>query len=513
MRAAGLDVRAYHVVNVALHLLNGVLLLALLRFHLSSGAAFAGALLWTLHPLDTEAVDYLTQRTELLLGTFYLGALVAVSRGRRAVAVLCCALGMACKESMVTAPLAVLLWERVYRYPSVRALLASERLFHGALVATWGVLLALLLLAPRSQSVGLDLHVSALDYAQSQLVAVAHYLRLAVWPHPLTPYYGPVAGVGLRETIASGLVVASALAAALALFWRSPRLGYPAVLFFLLLAPTSSFVPIATEFAAERRMYLPLAALVALAVAVAQTVTAPIAARAVTAVLAVAFAAATYARNNDYASAVTLWQSAVAATPGLSQAHVNLGIAQAEAGAYGEAVESYRRALELAPDDARAHYDLALALDRLGDRDGAVEHCERAVALEPRFEEAQLALARARLARGDRSAAAASLRAALAVNPDSAQLHIELAQLDLASSDPRALAEALEHARAASNATGGRDPTALHTLAAAEWSSGLRADALATQARAVELAASGATPEFRARLSEQLELYRRALAR
>ena len=412
---------------------------------------------------------------------------------------------------MVTAPLAVLLWERVYRYESMRELFARERRFHLALVGSWGVLLALLLLAPRSQSVGLGLHVSALGYAQSQLVAVAHYLRLALWPEPLTPYYGPVAGVGLREMIGSGLVVAGALAAAFALFWRSPRLGYPAVLFFLLLAPTSSSC---RSRPSSRRSggCLPLAALVALAVAAAQTVTAPIAARAATAVVAVAFAAATYARNADYASAVALWQSAVAATPGLSQAHVNLGIAHAEAGAYGEAVESYRRALELAPDDARAHYDLALALDGLGDRRRRRTARARG-RTRAALRGAQLALARARLARGDRSAAAASLRTSPRREPDSAQLHIELAQLDLASGDPRALAEALEHARAASHASGGRDPSVLHTLAAAEWSSGLRPDALATQARAVELAASGASPELRARLAEQLELYRQAVTR
>ncbi len=242
----GLDVRVYHAANLALHLLNGVLLLGLLRRHLAAGAAFAAALLWTVHPLNTEAVDYLTQRTELLLGTFYLGALYAVSRGRRGVAVLCCVLGMLCKESMVTAPVAVLLWERVYRYSSWRELFARERGFHAALAGTWIVLLAILWLAPRSQSVGFGLDVSALDYAQNQVVAVAHYLRLAVWPDPLAIYYGPVQPIEWGALVLPAGVVAAALAAALVLYWRAPRLGYPAVLFFLLLAPTSSFVPIAT---------------------------------------------------------------------------------------------------------------------------------------------------------------------------------------------------------------------------------------------------------------------------
>src|SRR5262249_4046734 len=162
-------------------------------------------------------------------------------------------------------------------------------------------------------------------------------------------------------------------------------------------------VPIATEVAAERRMYLPLAALVALGVALALQLRWParfaplarVAGALATAALALALGGATRARNADYASAVALWQSQVGALPSLSQGWVNLGIAHAEAGDFQSAVASYRRALELAPNDARAHYDLALALDRLGIPDAALEEYARAVELEPEFEIGQLALARA----------------------------------------------------------------------------------------------------------------------
>jgi len=523
---SGLDVGVYHVVNVALHLLNGALLLGLLRAHFDARAAFAGALLWTLHPLNTEAVDYLTQRTELLLGTFYLGTLYATSRNRRGVAVLCCALGMLCKESMVTAPVAVLLWQRAYRYGSWRDLFSKERAFHAALAGTWSLLLALLLLAPRSNSVGFGLGVSGVEYAQNQVVAVAHYLRLAVWPIPLAIYYGPVEAVELRDTIAPGLVVTTAIVAALALLLHAPRWGYPGVLCFLLLAPTSSFVPIATEVAAERRMYLPLAALVSLGVGASLEIGRRVAKRGpasrqrlvrvaggiATAALAAALGGVTYARNADYASAVALWRSQVAAKPDLAQGIVNLGIAYAEVGDDREAASAYRRALELRPDEPRTHYDLALALDGLGDADSALGHYERAVALEPRFEAGQLAFARARIARGDVAGGEAALRRALETLPNSALLRVELAQLLLSRSDARSLAEALDHARRAATETGERDPAILHTRAAAEWRSGLRAEALQTEERAVQRA-SGASPELASRLAEQLAQYRAALAR
>src|SRR5262249_14511315 len=178
----------------------------------------------------------------------------------------------------------------------------------------------------------------------------------------------------------------------------------PALLFFLLLAPTSSFVPIATEVAAERRMYLPLAALAALLVCLALRLRLPrrIGPIAVTA-LAAAAALATRARNEDYASAVALWQSQVAAKPELAQGFVNLGIAQAEAGDLAAAAVAYRQALALTPGDARAHYDLGPALAGMGESDGARSELARAVEIEPRFEAAALALAlaRAHAAHGD----------------------------------------------------------------------------------------------------------------
>ncbi len=85
----------------------------------SAKLAFAVALLWTLHPLNTEAVNYVTQRTELMMALFYLLTLYASSRawqaaragGWQPIAVVSCMAGMACKESMVTAPLMVVLYE------------------------------------------------------------------------------------------------------------------------------------------------------------------------------------------------------------------------------------------------------------------------------------------------------------------------------------------------------------------------------------------------------------------
>jgi hypothetical protein len=112
--------------------------------------AWVCALVWMVHPLQTEVVDYLTERTESMMGMFYLLTLYFSVRGWPILAVLSCGLGMASKESMVTAPLLVVAYDRVYRFDSLKqAFRARKRLYLG-LAATWLVLAALNWSGPRA---------------------------------------------------------------------------------------------------------------------------------------------------------------------------------------------------------------------------------------------------------------------------------------------------------------------------------------------------------------------------
>ena len=125
-----LNPRGYRLVNVGIHVLVVLLMFATLRralqlprtpASLASHAvdiSFAAALLWALHPLNTEVVNYVIERTESLMALCYLLTLYCSLRGWTIGAVLACAAGMLCKESMVTAPLMVLLIDRVLRFES-----------------------------------------------------------------------------------------------------------------------------------------------------------------------------------------------------------------------------------------------------------------------------------------------------------------------------------------------------------------------------------------------------------
>ena len=106
----------------------------------------------------------------------------------QALAVLSCGLGMACKESMVSAPLIVALYDRVYVFEKQRSR-ARRRIYIG-LAATWLVLAALNWSGPRAAVGGLSTGVSAWTYLLNQTVMIARYLRLAIWPRSLVVFYG-----------------------------------------------------------------------------------------------------------------------------------------------------------------------------------------------------------------------------------------------------------------------------------------------------------------------------------
>jgi tetratricopeptide (TPR) repeat protein len=365
-------------------------------------------------------------------------------RGWVALAVGASALGMASKAVMAAAPLLVLLHDRAFVAGSFRAALARRRGLYAGLAATWAILAALLATAPRAKSVGFGFDVGPLDYVAAQGPIVLGYLARAFWPAELVGDHGPLVATSLADTwpavaAVGALVVASAVLAAV-----RPRLGYAGAWVFLLLGPSSSVVPIVTEVGADRRMLLPLAALVALAVALAWRLLARVAraGAARTAGEALLFAAAavlllrTRAAAEPYASALAFWRAAVVERPAnprahynfadvlrargqdeaamreleetlrlsprYTDAHVNLGGLYAASGQYARAVEHLGRAAELRPGSAGIRYNLGLAWGAAGRTDLAAEALSEAVRLDPAHRAARLALARA-LARLERA--------------------------------------------------------------------------------------------------------------
>jgi tetratricopeptide (TPR) repeat protein len=437
----GLDPRGYHRTSFALHALSAGLLLGVARAalgrlgfgSLALPAAALAALLWALHPVQSEPVLYVTQRTELLLGACLLATLyasirhwTAASLRSRALwlgaAVAACFAGMASKESMAAAPVLVLLFDRAFFAGSLRAALRGSRALYAGLFASWLLLFWLNAEGPRADSAGFHLEVSPVSWWLTQSRIFWIYAKLVVWPWPLSIHYD----LPYLETLAEAwpwlLALAAVVAIAATALLRNRPLGFAAACAGALLAPPF-VVPIVTEMAAERRLYVPLAALLTLAVATAfrsaPTQRARVAVGAGCLLLAIGYAAIDTARTAQYRDELTLWTATVATQPTDPIARTNLGLALARAGRPDEAQRELERAIEIEPGDADLHFNLANLLADRGRSTDAIERYRTAIGLREDFPGAHVNLGVALAKAGRIDEAVAHLERAIALDPGS----------------------------------------------------------------------------------------------
>jgi Flp pilus assembly protein TadD len=331
------------------------------------------------------------------------------------------------KEVMVTAPVLILLFDRAFLAGSFAEAWSQRRGLHLALASTW-LILALLMLTTRIgvRGVGYGISHAWHDYLRIEAGAVLLYLRLALFPHPLVFDYGEEVQLPDTLTTVGHAAALAAIAALIVWHWRRrPLLTFLGAAFFILLAPTSSVVPVAGQPIAENRMYLPLAA-VAVLVTLGAFHTLGRHATAVVLATALALAGGTIRRNHDYRSELAIWsdtvakrptsgrahshyakavleagqpalarehwQTAIRLSPRLSEAHMNLGSLELQQGHIAEAIAAYEQALQLKPGNAVAQTNLGTALFQGGRREEAVAAYDQALRLRPGHLDARLNL-------------------------------------------------------------------------------------------------------------------------
>jgi tetratricopeptide (TPR) repeat protein len=491
----GLDVRGYHVGNVIIHALAALTLFGVVRRTLGllrgrsplaegpERSRWAGespfpsrassllppnlialsvALLWAVHPLHTGAVTYVVQRAESLCGLFYLLTLYCIVRGVGRVteqpsfgnrqvkdlpdwsnrlrlwfiaAVVSCLLAVGTKEVAASAPLVVLLFDRTFLAGSFREALRVRWRIHAALVISW-IPLAILVLTNRGRggSAGLGTELDSWTYLLTQAGAIVHYLRLSVWPNPLVFDHGTSLVSSFGEVWWQASAVLVLLVSSFWAILRKPRSGFLAATFFLLLAPSSSFMPVATQTVAEHRMYLPLAVLVAVAMLGVRRALETLAARRVifgglVAAVAIALGATTFVRNRVYLTELTLWEDTAAKRPNNPRARNNLGMAYSSAGRIDDAIAEFQRAIALQPNHAFAHFNLAVLLTGQEKWDAAVMHCRAALAADAGYVSARVNLGELLVRLGQTEEAIEHLQAALAIDPDAHDARTALAAL------------------------------------------------------------------------------------
>lgn len=421
------DPRGYHRFNIALHACTGLLLFGLIRQTCltsrlkswegnATGFAFATTLLWLVHPLQVDAVTYVVQRTELLASFFYLATLYAARRAWNSpiqvrwqtLSVVCCVLGMGSKEIMVSAPLAVLLYDYTFAPEPWREWWRRRRRFYIGLFASWCVLAGWMATSPRGMTTGFGHGVGAWDYSRQQCVAILRYLRLAAWPVGLCMDYGESLEYSTAELVVGATAIGVLVGLTLRAVWRRDAFGFLGGCFFMVLAPTSSFVPIVTEVAAERRMYLPLAAVLSVVLASTRLVldrafprsaadprrrrwrSALVALGVV--VLSCACAVRTVYRNRLFCDPIAIWRDAATQHPKNARAHHGLGDALRRAGRPAEALSAYETAIGLRPDYADAYLSRGVALRELHRDAEAEAEFRRALECQPDHLDAQIKL-------------------------------------------------------------------------------------------------------------------------
>jgi protein O-mannosyl-transferase len=441
----GYDVWGYHALNLTVHILAGLTLLGIerrtllqpaLRKHfgvVASELALAVAVLWTVHPLQTESVTYIIQRAESIMGLFYLLTMYCFIRGTESKrtgpwyssCVAACAMGMASKEVMVSAPLMVLLYDRAFLSLSFRNAWRQRWPLYLGLASTWIVLGYLEISAGIFGYASITTkHVTRWQYLATEPGVILYYLRLSVWPSPLSLEHNwPIATTWVR-ILPPAVVVVSLLAASAWAWRRNAVWGFVGTWFFFILAPSSSFVPILDPLY-EHRMYLSLAAVISLVVVGLYSLLGR-QSRTVFAVAAIGLGFLTWQRNQDYC-----WNP-----------EYNLGVALGRAGRTQEAISHFEQALRITPNDAWTHYNLGLALHQVGRVPEAIAQYEQAVRLKPDLAEAHNNLGIALKSVDKVSEAIEHYREALRLKPDYAEAHNNLA-LALLRFDK--VQEAIEH--------------------------------------------------------------------
>lgn len=418
------DPWGYHIVNIVIHILVGLVLFGVLRRTLRLPALqprFSGredwiagiiALIWVSHPLCSSSVSYISQRAESLMGLFYLLTLYCFIHGTQSVrgrhwyvlTVVCCMLGLATKEPMASAPLIVLLYDRTLLAGSFVNAFRQRRALYIGLFATWLPFFGFLSLHPHGPDVALSFpDLSSFDYFKTQAWVLVRYLRQSFWPSSLVLYYGRAneSVYILRrfmEYAPYGIVIVSLLAATFWALWRGKPIALLGMWFFLILAPSSTIVAMPTEVLAEYRMYLPLISVIGVVVFAADAMLKEsrlrgAVAAVLTASIIIALTLATRQRNRAYATTISMWQDIADKMPNNVIALTNLGMFKYMAGNRAAAEADFQQALKLNAKSGAALAGLGMLLETDGKLAEAEEKFRLAMEYEPLSPESYLNLA------------------------------------------------------------------------------------------------------------------------
>jgi tetratricopeptide (TPR) repeat protein len=467
--AGGLDTRGYHVVNLALHLLNGVLLYLLILMtgkqiaYKEEGLgliAVAASLLFVVHPAQTEAVTNIVNRSMLLATTFYfLGIIlflkaVTAERGKGlyiAALFVSSLLGMASRENFVTFPLVLFLYDfiLVSRF-RLRETIGRYKA-HLTVVLSLAYFVYLVLNNTYLRDAGIaDKGIPPLNYILTEFNVHWTYLRLLLLPMGQNLNYDyPIAhSIFELPVLLSFLGYIVLWMAGFAVARKRPLIALCVFWFLISTVPICFGVAVLNlrldDVLFEHRLYLPGTGPIVLAAAGAVFLAGKINARkfrvAATiglAVIPMVFATAAYARNSVWSSKVSIWEDAVKKAPNKWRGHYSLGYEYKAAGLVDKALEHYRICVDLRPDYLEPYSNMGNIYLGRGLYDKAIEQYRQAIKLKPDYADAHYNMGIAYYSQGALDKAIEHYTAATAVSPNDTEFHYNLgvAYMDLGETD------------------------------------------------------------------------------
>lgn len=416
----GLSVAGYHSVNILIHMLASFLLCEMVlllyktaRFKDNSDALavalFTGTV-FAVHPVQTQAVTYIVQRFASLAGMFYIGSVMFYLKWRLAEkethkvrriiyyisTLVFLALGMLSKETMFTAPLAILMTEALFfdigSAPLVKRIKPLIPFLLTMLIVPYSLAVNPIgsSLSDFEQSTKLSTNMPRWDYLITQFRVIATYIRLIFLPvNQMIDYdYQTYKNIFEPAVLASLAFLCSVFALGIYFLKRNRLVSFGIFWFFLGLSVESSFVPI-NDVIFEHRLYLPLAgAVLAVVGGVFHASETLMPVRRKTIIIALSICVlilsfATIHRNTIWATEVGLWEDSARKAPMKTRVVHNLGVAYDRAGMGEKAIETYNRVLTIDPDNTNSINGLGVIYFNRGEIDRSFEYCVKALRLAP----------------------------------------------------------------------------------------------------------------------------------